>query len=105
MARLSPVSVAQFDTELRQVLKAGARAGNSAALHTFLHRWSVFVVIKRQPERATRLREFERIVSESEDRKERRAAAAGIGALLAEAEEAVRLAARPDSPPTGAPGT
>ena len=50
-------------------------------------------------ERAARLREFERIMSESEDRGERRAAAAGIGALLAGAEAALRLVAEPPGAP------
>ncbi|MGW7004055.1 hypothetical protein ACWGCW_14865 [Streptomyces sp. NPDC054933] len=99
MTRLSPASAAQFETELRQTVEAAARAGSAAAAYTFLHRWSVFVEIKRQPERAARLREFERIMSESEDRGERRAAAAGIGALLAGAEAALRLVAEPPGAP------
>ncbi|MCQ4042423.1 hypothetical protein ACFOSC_16585 [Streptantibioticus rubrisoli] len=87
VTRLSSANAAQFETELRQAVEAATRAGNNASVRTFPHRWSVFVAIKQHPERAARLREFERIVGESEDRAERRAAAAGIGALLAEAEE------------------
>ncbi|MEU1627285.1 hypothetical protein ABZ746_18555 [Streptomyces sp. NPDC020096] len=84
---LSLASVAQFELEFRQAWEEAVQVGSTVSMHTFLRRWGVFVAIKRWPERAARFRECERIVGESESRAERRAAAAEIGAMLAEAEK------------------
>jgi hypothetical protein len=54
----------------------------------FVEHWWSWVAVERWPERAARLHECERVVAESEDPAERRAAAAEIGQILRQAETA-----------------
>jgi hypothetical protein len=52
----------------------------------FVEHWFNWVAVARWPELAARLRACERIVAESPDRAERRAAAAAISQILRQAE-------------------
>jgi len=57
-----------------------------------LHRWAIFVSLRRLPARAARLRELERKVGRAETKAEARAAAAEISAMLDEAAAEVAAA-------------
>ncbi len=54
----------------------------------FVEHWFSWVAVQRWPQVAIRLRTCERIVAESQDRAERRAAAAEISQILQQAETA-----------------
>ena len=68
---------------------ATARARDEYSLlpaRYFVEHWFNWVAVARWPELAARLRACERIVAESPDRAERRAAAAEISQILRQAE-------------------
>ncbi|MFJ6589814.1 hypothetical protein ACIQPP_03150 [Streptomyces violaceusniger] len=51
-------------------------------MHTFLHRWGVFVALRRHPDRARRLHELEAAVADAPSIEDARRASAQIGVLL-----------------------
>ena len=86
VARLDPAALARFEADWTA---ATARARDEYSLlpaRYFVEHWFNWVAVARWPELAARLRACERIVAESPDRAERRAAAAEISQILRQAE-------------------
>jgi hypothetical protein len=86
VARLDPAALARFEDGWTA---ATARARDEYSLlpaRYFVEHWFNWVAVARWPELAARLRACERIVAESPDRAERRAAAAEISQILRQAE-------------------
>jgi len=88
VARLDLVALARFEADWTA---ATARARDEYSLlpaRYFVEHWFTWVCVERWPALAARLRACERIVAESADRAERRAAAAEISQILRQAETA-----------------
>jgi hypothetical protein len=86
VARLDPAALARFEADWTA---ATARTRDEYSLlpaRYFVEHWFTWVAVARWPELAVRLRACERIVTESPDRAERRAAAAEISLVLRQAE-------------------
>src|SRR5690349_11739237 len=86
VARLDPAALAKFEADWTA---ATARARDEYSLlpaRYFVEHWFSWVAVARWPELAARLRVCERVVAESPDRAERRAAAAEISQILRQAE-------------------
>ena len=86
VARLDPAALARFEADWTA---ATARARDEYSLlpaRYFVEHWFNWVAVARWPGLAARLRACERIVAESPDRAERRAAAAEISQILRQAE-------------------
>ena len=90
--RLDPAEAVRFEQEFHSAWEEALLSDSTVPMHTFLHRWAVFVALRRRPARAARLRELERAVGQAETRAEARVAAAGISALLDEAAAEVAAA-------------
>lgn len=88
VAQLNPEALAKFDAEWTE---ATVRARDEYSLlpaRYFVEHWWSWVAVERRPELAARLHTRERIVAESQDWAERRAAAAEIGEILRQAQTA-----------------
>lgn len=88
VARLDPAALARFEADWTA---ATARARDEYSMlpaRYFVEHWFSWVAVQRWPQVAIRLRTCERIVAESQDRAERRAAAAEISQILQQAETA-----------------
>ncbi len=88
--RVSLVNLPQFDLEAGRAFDQACQNGSTAPLRLFLRRWGVFVAIEREPGRAARLHEAERIsqddtVGESGFR----SAMAEVNRILREAEQEI----------------
>lgn len=62
---------------------------STVPMHTFVHRWGVFVALRRYPRRAARLDVLEREVAGAASIEEARVASAAIADLLDEARREV----------------
>lgn len=85
VARLDPAALARFEADWTA---ATARARDEYSLlpaRYFVEHWFTWVAVERWPSLAARLRACERIVAESPDRAERRAAAEEISQILQQA--------------------
>jgi hypothetical protein len=88
--RVSLVDLPQFDLEAGRAFDQASQTGSTAPLQLFLKRWGVFVAIERDPARAARLHEAERISQdETADEAAFRAAMAEINRILREAEREI----------------
>jgi hypothetical protein len=88
VARLDPAALARFEADWTA---ATARARDEYSLlpaRYFVEHWFSWVAVERWPQLAARLHACERIVAESQDRTERRVAAAEISQILRQAESA-----------------
>jgi uncharacterized protein DUF6247 len=88
VARIDPAALARFEADWTA---ATARARDEYSLlpaRHFIEHWFSWVTVERWPQLAARLRACERIVAESPDRAERRAAASEISQSLRQAETA-----------------
>jgi Family of unknown function (DUF6247) len=88
VARLDPAALARFEADWTA---ATARARDEYSLlpaRYFVEHWFSWVAVERWPRLSARLRACERVVAESPDRAERRAAAAEISQILRHAETA-----------------
>jgi hypothetical protein len=88
VARLDPAALARFEADWTA---ATARARDEYSLlpaRHFIEHWFSWVAVERWAQMAARLRACERIVAESPDRAERRAAASEISQILRRAETA-----------------
>jgi hypothetical protein len=83
--RLDPVEAVRYEQEFHTAWEEALLTDSTVPMHTFLHRWAVFVALRRVPARAARLHELERAVGAAETKTEARAAAAEIAALLDQA--------------------
>lgn len=88
VAQLDPSAIAAFDQQWDEAIRQARDEYTLTPLRAFVEHWWSWVGIARFPERLARFRECQRIVSESGDRAERRAAASELAALLAQAEAA-----------------
>lgn len=86
VARLDPTALPRFEADWTA---ATARARDEYSLlpaRYFVEHWFSWVAVERWPQLAARLRACERIVAESQDHAERRAAAAEIRQILLQGE-------------------
>ena len=82
VARLDPAALSKFEADWTA---ATARARDEYSLlpaRHFVEHWFTWVAVQRWPQLAGRLRACERVVAESQDHAERRAAAAEISQIL-----------------------
>lgn len=89
VSRLDLAAAVRFETEFHEVWQEAVQTNSTVPMHTFLHRWGVFVELRRYPERAQRLRELEAAVAQADTRDAARSASAEIGDLLDEARRGV----------------
>lgn len=85
VARLDPSALAKFEADWTA---ATARAREEYSLlpaRYFVEHWWNWVAVERRPQLVSRLRACERVVGESSDPAERRAAAAEISDILRQA--------------------
>ncbi|XIE78546.1 DUF6247 family protein [Streptomyces sp. SBR177] len=85
VGRLDPGALGRFDQQWDEAMRQARDEYTLTPPRAFVEHWWAWVGVARFPRRLARFRECERIVSESEDRAERRAAAAELASLLAEA--------------------
>jgi hypothetical protein len=89
VAQISVAALAKFEADWTA---ATARARDEYSLlpaRYFVEHWWNWVAVERWPQVAARLHECERIVAESRDHAQRRAAAAEIGEILQRAAAAL----------------
>jgi hypothetical protein len=79
---LDLAAAVRFEEEFRTVRQEAVQTDSTVPMHTFLHRWGVFVALRRFPSRAARLDQLERAVAQAETIDAARAASGEIGALL-----------------------
>lgn len=87
--RLDLVAAIRYEEEFHAAWQEAVQTDSTAPLHTFLHRWGVFVALRRNPGRAARLADLERTVARAADRTTAREAAAQAATLLDEAAREV----------------
>ncbi|MFQ6197005.1 DUF6247 family protein [Streptomyces sp. NPDC000405] len=85
VGRLDPGALAKFDQQWDEVMRQARDEYTLTPPRAFVEQWWAWVGVARYPQRLARFRECERIVSESGDRAGRRAAAAELASILAEA--------------------
>ncbi|MXM68930.1 hypothetical protein GR925_37430 [Streptomyces sp. HUCO-GS316] len=85
VGRLDPGALAQFDQQWDEAMRQARDEYTLTPPRAFVEHWWSWVGVARYPQRLARFRECERIVSESDDRAERRAAATELASILAEA--------------------
>jgi hypothetical protein len=90
--RLDPAEAVRFEREFHTAWEEALLSDSTVPMHTFLHRWAIFVSLRRLPARAARLRELERAVGRAETKAAARVAAAEISAMLDEAAAEVSAA-------------
>ncbi|OMI39942.1 hypothetical protein [Streptomyces sparsogenes] len=72
----------RFEEEFHSAWQEAVQTDSTVPMHTFLHRWGVFVALRRYPDRARRLHELEAAVAEAPSIEDARRASAEIGKLL-----------------------
>ncbi|MFI1386233.1 hypothetical protein [Embleya sp. NPDC020886] len=82
---LDPAAAGRFEEDFRATWRAAVRADSTAPIRAFLHRWAVFVALRRVPARARRLRELERMVTDADTLAAARPAVAEVAAILTRA--------------------
>ncbi|MGO4424003.1 hypothetical protein AB4Z54_36265, partial [Streptomyces sp. MCAF7] len=55
----------RFETELHDARQDAVKTNSTVPLGIFLHRWAVFVALRRHPARARRLQELEHAIGEA----------------------------------------
>ncbi|MEU3959361.1 hypothetical protein AB0F42_06015 [Streptomyces buecherae] len=75
----------RFEAEFHDAWQEAVQTDSTVPMHTFLHRWAVFVALRRYPERARRLDELEHAVAATDNIEDARRASAQIGVLLDQA--------------------
>ncbi|MFH8288431.1 hypothetical protein [Streptomyces sp. NPDC018059] len=63
VARIAPSRIPALTQHLFEATTNAQQTQSLAPLRAFIHSWAVFVAIERHPQRATRLRELERVVN------------------------------------------
>ncbi|WP_229324142.1 hypothetical protein [Streptomyces sp. UNOC14_S4] len=82
VATLDLSASVRFEQEFHAAWQEAVQTDSTVPMHTFLHRWGVFVALRRHPARAARLDELERAVAQAATREEARRHASEIAALL-----------------------
>ncbi|KPI01327.1 hypothetical protein OK074_0580 [Actinobacteria bacterium OK074] len=91
VTRLDPAeALPRFDRHWEEATREARDTFTLTSCRAFLEHWFTWVAVHRLPDVAARLDTCERIVAESSDRAERRAASAEIGRILATAQESDR---------------
>jgi hypothetical protein len=85
VGRLDPTVLARFDQQWDEAMRQARDEYTLTPPRAFVEHWWSWVGVARYPQRLARFRECERIVSESDDRAARRAAASELASILAEA--------------------
>ncbi|TFE50006.1 hypothetical protein E3E14_14730 [Streptomyces sp. ICN441] len=85
VGRLDPSVLATFDQQWDEAMRQARDEYILTPSRAFVEHWWSWVGVARYPQRLARFRECERIVSESDDRAARRAAASELASILAEA--------------------
>lgn len=85
---IEPAAAVRFENEFHSAWEEAVQKDSTVPMHTFLHRWGVFVALHRHPERSARLAELERTVAQA-DIAEAREAANEAAMLLDEAAREV----------------
>ncbi|GAB3499424.1 DUF6247 family protein [Nocardiopsis coralliicola] len=85
VARLEPEALEAFDAHWASSMDQARNEYSLVPVRHFIEHWWTWVAVIRWPERAQRMRQCQRIVADSEDRAERRAAAGEIGLILDDA--------------------
>jgi hypothetical protein len=88
VARLDPTALAKFEADWTAATGRARDEYSVLPARYFVEHWFNWVAVERWPQLAARLRACERIVAESQDRSERRAATAEISRILRQAETA-----------------
>ncbi|MDA2813447.1 DUF6247 family protein [Nocardiopsis sp. RSe5-2] len=83
--RLAPDALATFDSHWAETADKMRDERSLLPGRHFIEHWWTWVAVARHPERLARMRRCEYIVAHSEDRAERREAAAEISQILAAA--------------------
>ncbi|WP_327066533.1 hypothetical protein [Kitasatospora sp. NBC_01302] len=89
VAVLVPSRLPELFEDMQQAFTWASERDSLAPVHLFHRKWGVIVAIERVPARAERFHSCERLVAQSEDPAERRAAALELAALLAEADQEI----------------
>lgn len=89
VSTLDLAAAVRFENEFHAAWQEAVQMDSTVPMHTFLHRWGVFVALRRYPRRAARLDALEREATGAETIEAARAAAAGIAELLDEARREV----------------
>lgn len=79
----------RFQTEFHEAWQETVQMDSTVPMHIFLHRWGVFVALRRYPRRAARLDVLEREVAGAASIEEARVASAELADLLDEARREV----------------
>lgn len=66
VAKIAPSRIPALTQHLFEATTNAQQTQSLAPLRAFVHSWAVFIAIERHPERATRLRELERIIDRGE---------------------------------------
>ncbi|EPH43691.1 DUF6247 family protein [Streptomyces aurantiacus] len=66
VVKIAPSRVPALIQHLFEATTNAQQTQSLAPLRAFIHSWAVFVAIERHPQRAARLRELERLVSDGE---------------------------------------
>jgi hypothetical protein len=82
VSTLDLAAAVRFENEFHAAWQEAVQMDSTVPMHTFLHRWGVFVALRRNPARAARLEELEHEVALAETIEAAREAAAEITALL-----------------------
>jgi hypothetical protein len=85
VAQLDPAALAKFETDWAAATTRARDEYSMLPARYFVEHWWSWVAVERWPRLAARLHTCERIVAESEDRAERRSAAAEISEILHQA--------------------
>ncbi len=89
VTKLDLAAAVRFEQEFHAAWQEAVQTDSTVPMHTFLHRWGVFVALRRRPARAARLAELERAVAEASTREEAIARSSEIAVMLDEAAREV----------------
>ncbi|MGC9542536.1 DUF6247 family protein [Streptomyces sp. UG1] len=91
VARLDPANaLPRFDQHWEDATREARDLFTLTPCRAFLEHWWTWVAVQRTPGAAARVAECERIVADSPDRSERRAASAEISRIIATVQESAR---------------
>lgn len=90
--RLDLAEAVRFEQEFHAAWEEAVQTDSTVPMHTFLHRWGVWVAVRRIPARAARFHELERAIGMAPTKEDARAAAIEITAILDDAAAEVTAA-------------
>lgn len=82
VARINVTALAKFEADWTAATTRARDEYSLLPARYFVEHWWTWVAVERWPQLAARLHECERVVAESQDRAQRRAAAAEISEIL-----------------------